>query len=113
MRLALIFAGLTALTACGDKSETAGPERRSAAGEVLGGEVTDAMLPLDTVRSTSPADASAVAGAKASADAPTGPPPADDAPSPQPATRATTLPKPEVSGGPVGRQPDVPPVDDR
>lgn len=112
MRLALIFAGLAALTACGDKSETAGPERRSAAGEVLGGEVTDDMLPLDTVRSTSPADASTVAGAKASADAPAGPP-ADDAPSPPPATRATTLPKPEVSGGPAGRQPDVPPVDDR
>lgn len=109
MRLALIFAGVAALTACGDKSETAGPERRSAAGEVLGGEVTDAMLPLDTVRSTSPADAGA--------DAPTGTPLADDpppsAPASAPASPAATLPKPEVSGGPTGRQPDVPPADDR
>lgn len=59
MRLALIAVACAALLACGEKTDTAGPERRSAAGEVLGGEVTDDMLPLDTVRSTSPADARA------------------------------------------------------
>lgn len=58
MRPALIAAALTlaaSLTACGtDNDDAAGPERRTAAGEVLGGEVSDAMIPLDTVRSTAP-----------------------------------------------------------
>lgn len=56
MRLALMTAALASLAACGGEPEADGPERSSAAGEVLGGEVTDDMLPLDTVRSTSPAD---------------------------------------------------------
>ena len=59
MRSALILpilASITLVSACGDKADApAGSERRSAAGEVLGGEVSDAMLPLDTARSTSPA----------------------------------------------------------
>lgn len=57
MRLALMTAALAGLSACGGEPDAAGSERRSAAGEVLGGEVTDEMLPLDTVRSTSPAEA--------------------------------------------------------
>ena len=59
MRPALILPALVSLallSACGDKaSGPTDPERRSAAGEILGGEITDDMLPLDTVRSTSPA----------------------------------------------------------
>ena len=56
------FAALALLSACGDASNNpSGPERRSAAGEVLGGEVSDAMLPLDTTRSTSPPGISSVA----------------------------------------------------
>lgn len=62
MRLALTIAALAGLAACGGQPEPGGPERRSAAGEVLGGEVTDDMLPLDTARSTSPPDAGAGAG---------------------------------------------------
>lgn len=66
MRTALILsalAPLALLSACGDKTgKPAGPERRSAAGEVLGGEVGDAMLPLDTARSTSPPGRHAVPG---------------------------------------------------
>jgi hypothetical protein len=101
MRLALIALAATLLAGCGNDTGEAGPERRSAAGEVLGGEVTDDMLPLDTVRSTSPADRSDPASAP-KPDAPTqradeeG---ADVAPEPQP--------QPEVSGGPGGRQPDM------
>lgn len=76
-----------ALTACGGNGgETAGPERRTAAGEVLGGEVSDAMVPLDTVQSTSP----------------TAPLPAASG-SGTPRTieeRRAILPRPEVSGGP-------------
>ena len=64
MRPALIpsaLAVLALLSACDDKSKgAADPERGSAAGEVLGGEVSDAMLPLDTARSTSPPDIRAV-----------------------------------------------------
>ena len=52
-RLLPAIAALSALASCGDKPET-GKERPTAAGEVLGGTVSDAMLPLDTVRSQSP-----------------------------------------------------------
>jgi len=44
---------LALLAACGEKADT-GPERKTAAGEVLGGSISDAMLPLDTVQSQSP-----------------------------------------------------------
>lgn len=76
-----------ALSACGGNGgEPAGAERRTAAGEVLGGEVSDAMLPVDTVRSTAPAAAvTSASGAGA------------------PKTieeRREALPRPDVSGGP-------------
>ena len=56
MRVALTIAALAALAACGTGTDEAGPERRDAAGKVLGGEVTDDMLPLDSLRSTSPVE---------------------------------------------------------
>lgn len=75
------------LSACGDNGgEPTGPERRTAAGEVLGGEVSDAMVPLDRVRSTSPA-----------APRPTG---AGTPASKTIEERRAALPQPEVSGGP-------------
>lgn len=90
MRPALIATSLAALAACGGQPENSGPERRSAAGEVLGGEVTDDMLPIDSVRSTSPADPRA--------GSPTGA--ATQGSSPAPEEGPGTLPKPEVTGGP-------------
>ncbi len=101
MRLALIATALAALSACGGEPGADGPERSSAAGEVLGGEVTDDMLPIDTVQSTSPADpragATGVTGASDVPDAPdTAATPVDRNPGP--------LPSPQVSGGPGGRQ---------
>lgn len=48
------LAVLFALSACGGGTEQAANERKTAAGEVLGGTISDAMLPLDTVRSASP-----------------------------------------------------------
>jgi hypothetical protein len=48
------FALLALLSACGDKEGGEGPERKTAAGEVLGGTISDAMLPLATVTSQSP-----------------------------------------------------------
>jgi hypothetical protein len=44
-----------ALVSCGDKPDRApANDRRGAAGDVLGGTIDDAMLPLDTVTSQSP-----------------------------------------------------------
>ncbi len=92
MRHALIATALllaSTVAACGTDSDS-GPERRTAAGQVLGGEVSDAMIPLDTVRSTAPV------AARSSV-------PDDSA---EPASvdpvreRRAVLPQPEVSGGP-------------
>jgi len=57
LSLAASIAALALLSACGeseeapvaDETENAGPQ-----GEVRGGTISDAMLPLDTVRSQSP-----------------------------------------------------------
>lgn len=91
MRRAVIASALALLgplAACGDtNSSDSAAERSSAAGRVLGGEVTDDMLPIDTVKSTSPpAPASGVAGGT-------------DEPRSLEERRAT-LPRPEASGGP-------------
>ena len=45
---------ILALAGCGDKGGGAEGERKSAAGEVLGGSISDDMLPLDSVTSQSP-----------------------------------------------------------
>ncbi|QKG72062.1 hypothetical protein [Erythrobacter mangrovi] len=44
------------LSACGDQSAPASGEddQRKARGEVLGGSISDAMIPLDTLESKSP-----------------------------------------------------------
>ena len=47
-----LLTGTLLLAACGD--EAAKGDGRSAAGEVLEGTISDAMLPLDEVRSQSP-----------------------------------------------------------
>ena len=99
MRLALTMSALAALTACGGQPEAAGPERRSAAGEVLGGEVSDDMLPLDTVRSTAPADPRAAGPSGTAAPAGTGRP------------TPPSIPDAEVSGGPEPYTPPPPGVE--
>ena len=75
------------MTACGDDAAEAPAEgdERGARGEVLGGTISDDMIPLDRLRSQSPpvADAPAVAqGAGAADQAPSAPAvaePIDDA----------------------------------
>ena len=47
------LAPLALLAACNGSGDK-GPERKTAAGEVLGGSISDSMLPLDTVQSQSP-----------------------------------------------------------
>lgn len=84
-----------AMSACGGNGgETPGPERRTAAGEVLGGEVSDAMVPLDTVRSTSPAAPQATAAGPGTGAA-TG-----TAKPPTLQERRKMLPRPQMSSGP-------------
>ncbi|MCT2559473.1 hypothetical protein N0B51_10835 [Tsuneonella sp. YG55] len=43
-----------AIAACGGNDAGAEGERKTAAGEVLGGSISDDMLPLDTLTSQSP-----------------------------------------------------------
>lgn len=82
---AVLIAAIT--SACGGNGgEAPGPERRSAAGEVLGGEISDAMVPLDAVRSTSPVAPRPTATGTA-------------APG-RIEERRAVLPRPEMSGGP-------------
>lgn len=63
------------LAACGGEANQSGEERGTAAGEVLGGSITDDMLPLDKVTSESPPlrdageSTSAAPGARPSASA--------------------------------------------
>lgn len=49
-----LFALVLALSACGGDKDKAEGERKTAAGEVLGGSISDNMLPLDTIQSQSP-----------------------------------------------------------
>ncbi|WP_133364712.1 hypothetical protein [Qipengyuania sediminis] len=105
MRLALMIAALPLIVACVDGKESSGPERNAAAGEILGGDTSDAMLPLDTARSTSPPDqpaapdqGTAAAGTPGAA-AGTGTP--EDT-----AERRNPLPRPEMSNGPEPLQSD-------
>lgn len=96
--LILPLLAMPLVAACGtDGTGQPVDERRSAAGEVLGGEVSDAMIPLDTVKSTAPAENRRVPDATATA---------ADAQRPAP-----QLPRPEMSGGPEPL-PDDPSAED-
>ncbi|HAN90439.1 MAG TPA: hypothetical protein DCQ48_14045 [Erythrobacter sp.] len=86
--LVLLVAGPLALSACQDEApleENADEADRAAKGEVLGGTISDDMIPLDRLRSQSPpvADAPAASqGAGAADQAPSAPAvaePIDDA----------------------------------
>jgi len=86
--LVLLVAGPLALSACQDEApleENADEAGRAAKGEVLGGTISDDMIPLDRLRSQSPpvADAPAASqGAGAADQAPSAPAvaePIDDA----------------------------------
>ncbi len=52
--LALLASGLAACNGDAPSENTTGEARRGAKGEVLGGTISDDMLPLDTLRSRSP-----------------------------------------------------------
>jgi hypothetical protein len=69
LRLALTLLAPLALAACGSGSDTKQKDQRTAAGEILPGSASDAMLPYDTVRSQPPLAPKATAkpGAKGAA----------------------------------------------
>ena len=86
--LVLLVAGPLALSACQDEApleENADEADRAAKGEVLGGTISDDMIPLDRLRSQSPpvADAPAASQGAGGADQATSAPavaePIDDA----------------------------------
>lgn len=92
MRIGILLGLALALAACGDKpAQRDGADNRAAEGEVLGGTISDDMLPLEQVQSQSPAmkvapatDAGAVDDAGAGEDAEDGA--GDAAPDADPAT---------------------------
>lgn len=92
----IAIAAAAALGGCSDNQPQSTPERRTAAGEVLGGETSDAMIPLETARSTSPPARSTPTGEPGFVN--------EAAPLPAPGERRA-LPTPEISGGPRDRQP--------
>lgn len=53
-RLLLLLVPLAVLTACDKAQAPAAPPDKRAEGEVLGGTISDAMIPLDQLRSQSP-----------------------------------------------------------
>lgn len=104
-RPAAVLALALLLAACGGEKETAKGDR-SAEGEILEGSASDAMLPLDTVRSQPPLaphsgdaagkkdDASDAASDKPS-DAAESPPPAASAEPAQPSAKPSPKPSAE------------------
>jgi hypothetical protein len=92
---------LAALTACGGKKDE-GPERKTAAGEVLGGTISDAMLPLATVTSQSPPLRENASDAGSSDE--TGPTPDSDegdSEAPAPSSSASATPAAQASATPA------------
>ena len=99
MRLALMIAALPLIVACVDGEGESGPERNAAAGEVLGGDASDAMLPLDTARSTSPPEQDTATDEGATATGTPGTDAGSKTPTSVEEARAR-LPRPEMSNGP-------------
>ena len=94
-KFVLAAAACLALAGCGKKGDQKA-DNRAAAGEVLGGTISDAMLPLGTVTSTSPpdvhADEGTTAPAAVKADTATAQTPAPDATAAPEATAQPTTP---------------------
>lgn len=69
-RLFVSCAALALLAACGSDPAPAPADdgRQGAEGEVLGGTISDDMLPLDTLRSQSPPQSAAATGAGETSD---------------------------------------------
>ena len=89
------------LSACGDNAETPPPgdEEASARGEVLGGSISDDMLPLDTITSQAPSLAEEGSSDDDSSDPATPAAPASQPdPEPEPQSEPEPEPAPAESG---------------
>ena len=58
----IVLCALLALSACGEKSSDTAEQGGKAAGEVLGGTISDDMIPLDQLESTSPPEKEQASG---------------------------------------------------
>lgn len=87
MRICASLALGLMLTACQSENKA---DTAKAGGEVLPGSVSDAMLPLDTVRSQPPLAPKTGASGKADKDKPAGRSAASDAVAPTPSSSAAT-----------------------
>lgn len=99
-RLLLALPALALLAACGSK--TSQTDSRAASGEVLEGTISDAMVPVDRVRSEPPLeDPAAFAKARSKADGTAGTEAAaegaEGAEGEQPAAEVTQPPTPDVT----------------
>lgn len=92
IRPLIACSALAMLAACGDDvAEDDVEEMTSASGEVLEGSISDAMLPIDEVRSRAPQAEIVLEGSGsggAAASAPAAEAPADEAAVPEPAAEA-------------------------
>jgi hypothetical protein len=90
------------IAACGQQPKPAADDSRSAEGQVLGGTISDAMLPLDTVTSQPPpmpAGAAEGDAEESPGETATGPA-ADATPTPEASAPATAAPKPSPTPKP-------------
>jgi hypothetical protein len=88
------------IAACGQQSKPAADDSRSAEGQVLGGTISDAMLPLDTVTSQPPPmPAGAAEGDAEESPDETATGPAAE-PTPEASASATAAPKPSPTPKP-------------
>ncbi|WP_237452051.1 hypothetical protein [Qipengyuania algicida] len=106
MRSLVLAAVCIVLSGCGQKAQQR-TDNRAAEGQVLGGTISDSMLPLATVTSTSPPDRQGDEGSSAPSAAPTPvpTPEASAAPSDSPAA-AESAPKQSSSKPPASDSDD-------
>lgn len=114
MRISLMLLAVPALLLAGCNSEPEpvavnnAADDRTAAGDVQGGTISDAMLPLESVRSQSPALAPEPSEASSSGQSST--PSSEDAsqdesaPAPEPQVEAQPQPAPEPAAEPVAAE---------
>lgn len=108
MRKTIVAVALVALLAACDSGTEETSDGRTAEGEVLGGTISDAMLPLDTVQSQSPPlrtePTGEEAGAEAVADGDAAAEPAEEADDDAAAEEAEPAPEPQPA--PAAPAPD-------
>lgn len=99
LRSTILLASLALLAACHGSPKN---DQRSASGQVLQGTISDAMLPVDKLKSQGPtlAPSAGKGGAEGAADAASGVADATSETSDTPSDQASPSPSPSPSGAP-------------